>query len=175
MRVSRLSVTMIGCLSVYEIKYLENKLKTNKKIFPILMILGAGILLFRTILLLFFENGLHSLMIWVIVLTFIEMIIDLTCITFSFKWFLNNQKNNIIKSLRLGASAAIFHASRVLIYIIGRIGPWKDFDIKPDFRATNPVNIFWIYFAAILSILGIIGVFIIWFFRKKRFLQQSEG
>ncbi|MBI9097161.1 MAG: hypothetical protein JEY91_01725 [Spirochaetaceae bacterium] len=71
-------------------------------------------------------------------------------------------------SLRFGASAAIFHAFRVLIYVLGRTSPWINFDLKPEFHSQQNGVIFWVYFAAILSILGISGVFIIWIIIKRK-------
>lgn len=142
----------------------------KQKLYSSLLILGASILLFRTIRLLTVENGWNVLANWVIVLTLIEMAIDTLCIIFSFHWLIRVSNKSKSISLRLGASAAIFHAFRVLIYVLGRTSPWINFDLKPQFRASNDVNMFWVYFAAILSVLGILGVIIIWMLitRAKR-------
>lgn len=133
----------------------------NEKAFSLWMILGAGILLVRTIRLLVYEEGLIVLALWVKVLTFIEMSIDISCIIFSFKWLLNCTKRNKTISLRLGATVALFHALRVFIYVLGRIGPWKDFDKTSEYRLTGDVNLFWVYFAGILSVAGVLGVLLI--------------
>jgi hypothetical protein len=130
--------------------------------------LGACILLFRTIRLLTVENGWEQLAVWVIILTFLEMTIDLLCIIFSFQWLFNSSERVKKISLKFGAAAAIFHAFRVLIYVIGRIGPLRNFDLKPHFRQSQNVEIFWVYFASGLSILGIIIVIIIWLKIKKQ-------
>ena len=140
----------------------------NKRIYPVLLTLGAGLLLFRTVRLLLFENGLNSLMLWVVILTFIEMLIDFSCVIFSIKWFLKNNNQDIRISLRLGAAAAILHALRVLIYVLGKLEPLRGFGVRPEYRTDGPVDLFWVYFAAILSILGIAGVIIIWLIRRKR-------
>ena len=140
----------------------------KQKIYPLLLILGASILLSRTIILLTIENGWVKLATWVIIFTFIEMIIDILCVVFSIKWLLFNSNISKTLSLRFGASAAIFHAFRVLIYVLGRTSPWINFDLKPEFRSLQNVVIFWVYFPAILSILGISGVFIIWRIIKKK-------
>lgn len=145
-----------------------------RKLYPFLMVLGAGILLFRTISLMFFEHGLRILELWVNVLTIIEMIIDAVCIVFSLKWLLRNTVAAQTISLTLGATAAIFHAFRVLIYVIGRLGPWKNFDVKPAFRASAGTDIFWVYFAGILSLLGLLAVILIWIIRKKRRRYSSH-
>ncbi|BEP28160.1 hypothetical protein [Helicovermis profundi] len=56
----------------------------KEKLFPSLMILGACVLLFRTVKLLIFEKGLIILSMWLNMLTIIEMIIDMACILFLF-------------------------------------------------------------------------------------------
>ena len=139
----------------------------KQKIYASLLILGASILLFRTIRLLTIENGWNLLANWVIVLTFIEMAIDTLCIAFSIDWLYRNSKSSRSISLRFGVVATIFHAFRVLIYVLGRTGPWINFDVKSQFRHEHTVDIFWVNFAAILSILGIIGVIIIWMLIKR--------
>jgi hypothetical protein len=144
------------------------KIMKRQKLYSSLLILGASILLFRTIRLLTVENGWEVLAGWVIILTFIEMAIDLFCINFSFKWLFNNNLKSRKYALRLGASAAIFHAFRVFIYLIGRIGPWYNFDVKPQFRSSHDVDMFWVYFAVTLSVLGILGVIVIWIKTKNR-------
>jgi hypothetical protein len=141
----------------------------RKKIYPLLLILGAGVLLFRTIRLLTVENGWELLALWVIAFTFVEMIIDLLCIIFSFHWLLTDGVNSKKLSLRFGAAAALFHAFRVLIYVLGRIGPWENFDLKTQFQQNQTGDKFWLYFASVLSLLGIIGVVVIWWkIRKNR-------
>lgn len=104
---------------------------------------------------------------WVIMLTFMEMAIDALCIIFASRWWMGVTDHSKSIALRLGASAAIFHAFRVLIYVIGRVGPWINFDVKPKFRALQDVEMFWVIFAATLSILGILGVIIIWLLTKR--------
>jgi len=134
---------------------------------PLLMIFGASILLFRTIRLLYFEDGLIILALWTKILTFIEMIIDLLCVFVSFKWLKESDYRFRSISLWLGSIATIFHALRVLIYILGRFGPWKDFDKDPVYRLQGTTNIFWVLFAGILSVIGVFGVMII----RKRIKQ----
>lgn len=133
----------------------------KQKLYSLVLILGASILLFRSIRLLTIENGWNTIADWVIVLTFIEMAIDIFCIIFASHWLFRNSNSSKSIALKLGAYAAIFHAFRVLILVLGRTGPWINFDVKPEFRSTYHLDTFWIYFAATLSILGILGVIII--------------
>lgn len=78
-----------------------------------------------------------------------------------FFWLAGNAKGAKSLSLRAGAAAAIFHAFRVLIYVLGRTEPLMNFDLKPQFHSSHHVDIFWVYFAAVLSVLGVLGVIII--------------
>ena len=120
-------------------------IKMNKrKLYASLLILGASILLFRTIRLLTIENGWNILANWVIVLTFIEMSIDTLCIIFSFHWLFRDSKGSKFISLRSGAIAAFVQAFRVLIYVLGRTTPFLNFDVKPQFRLEHTVNIFFL-------------------------------
>jgi uncharacterized membrane protein YidH (DUF202 family) len=139
----------------------------KQRIYASLLILGASILLFRTIRLLTVENGWEVLTNWVIALTFIEMAIDISCIVFALPWLIKNSKSSRSISLRLGATAAIFHAFRVLIYVLGKTGPWINFDVKPQYRSSHEVDTVWVYVAAILAVMGIIGVMVIWILIKR--------
>ena len=145
----------------------------RQKLYAALLLLGGGILLFRTIRLLTVENGWETLANWVIALTFIEMLADLICIIYSLKWFINIDLKARSVALKLGAFAAIFHAFRVLIYVLGRTGPWINFDLKQEFRDIHEVNMFWVIFAAVLSVLGIIGVIVIWAVMKNRKIKKE--
>lgn len=134
----------------------------KQRTFALLLILGASILLWRTIQLLFFEQGLEILTFWVIWMTIAESVIDVSCIIGSVKWLITNEYHNATIPLRLGAAAAIFHAIRVLVYVLGRTGPWVNFDVKPVYHSTYAFEWFWVWFAATLSILGVVGVIVIW-------------
>jgi hypothetical protein len=62
------------------------------------------------------------------------------------------------------AAAAIFHALRVLVFVIGRVGPWINFDVRPEHHEAHSDTWTWtgVYFAGIMAVLGVIGVIIIW-------------
>lgn len=143
------------------------RMVTKQRIYAFLLILGASILLFRTLRLLFLEQGLEILVLWVIILTVLESIIDSCCIIGSLRWLISNDALKATFPLRLGAAAAILHAIRVLIYVLGRTGPWVNFDVKPIYRSSYSFDWFWVWFAAILSVLGVIGVIVIWKLRRR--------
>ncbi|MGB5667705.1 MAG: hypothetical protein WBM53_12720 [Maribacter sp.] len=66
------------------------------------------------------------------------------------------------------AAAAIVHAFRVLIFVVGRVGQWIDFDVRPEQRALQYTR--WscegLYFAGIMAILGVLGEIVIWMLRR---------
>lgn len=140
---------------------------SKQRIYAFLLILGASILLFRTLRMMFFEKAFEILVLWVIILLMVEFLIDISCIISSLRWLISNDARKATFPLQLGAAAAIFHAIRVLIYVLGRTGPWKNFDVKPIYHSSYSFEWFWVWFAAILSVLGVIGVIVIWRLRRR--------
>ena len=71
--------------------------------------------------------------------------------------------------LRLGAAAAILHAPRVLIFVLGRTSTFLNFDVRQEYHATHGglLSWFWVYFAGAMSVLGVFGVLIIWQVRRS--------
>jgi hypothetical protein len=145
-----------------------NPLNKKQRIYAILLIFGACILLFRTIRMVYFD-AYTILMVWVFILLILEMLIDITCLISSIIWYIADDVNKSKIPLRLGASAAILHAVRVLIFVLGRTEPFMNFDVRPEQRALHSTrwSWFWVYFAATMSILGIIGVIVIYRLRKR--------
>jgi hypothetical protein len=141
---------------------------SKQRLYASLLILGACILLFRTITMLA-QGALDVLVLWVSVLLIAELLIDAGCLISSIKWWITQDKANDRIPLRFGAAAALLHAVRVLIFVLGRVGPWVNFDVRPEQRALHSARWSWggVYFAAIMSVLGVIGVFIIWTLRRR--------
>ena len=152
---------------------------SKQRLFASLLASGASILLFHTIMMLS-QGALGVLVFWVSALLIMELLLDAACLLSSMRWWIGNDKNYADIPLRLGAAAAILHAVRVLVFVLGRIGPWIDFDVRPVQRALHPTRWNWgeLYFAAVMSVLGLIGVLVIWTFRrrakKSKIDNQSE-
>lgn len=134
----------------------------RQRLFSFLMILGASVLLFRTLRMMFVEHAFDILAVWVIILLIIEFIVDLSCIVTSIRWLILNDRRVSGLPLRFGAAATILHFIRVLIYALGRTGLFLNFDIKPTMRETYSFSWFWVYFALILGVLGVLGMVVIW-------------
>jgi hypothetical protein len=141
---------------------------SKQRLYSILLALGAGILLFRTLRMMLVENAFDILATWVSGLLVLEFLVDLGCMIGSILWFIANNRAKAGLPLKLGAIATILHAIRVLIFIMGRLDPWKDFDIKAEHVNAVEFDPFWLYFAGILSIAGIIGMILIWWLIRKR-------
>jgi hypothetical protein len=58
---------------------------------------------------------------------------------------------------------------RVLVFVLGRTGPWLDFDVRPAYRATHDARWSWfgVIFAATLAATGIFAVIAIAWLRHR--------
>jgi hypothetical protein len=139
---------------------------SRTRIYALLLILGAGFLFYRTAYL-SIEGYLVYWIWWVAALLVAEMLVDLACMLSSVRWFWLNDPTRDKLPLRLGTAAALVHALRVLIYALGRTGP-INFDTKPEYHYLyDDHNMSWVWFASIMSVLGILGVLVIWRIRIR--------
>ena len=140
---------------------------SKQRVYAFLLIVGAGVLLARTLLMIFVEQAFETLVLWVFILLIAELLVDVSCIAGSVRWLISNDGRKATLPLQLGATVAILHAIRVLIFVLGRTGPWFNFDVRPEYHSSYTFNWFWVWFAAVLSVLGVIGVIIIWLLRCR--------
>ena len=131
------------------------------------LVLGGGVLLYRTIALLA-GGASRVLQPWAVALTWLEMAIDVLTIAASARWLVRGSAQHATLALRLGAAATVVHAIRVGIFVLGRTGAWPDFDVRPEARAGHQERWSWtqVVFAATTSVLGIAGAALIW--RRRR-------
>jgi hypothetical protein len=136
---------------------------SRQRIYATLLALGACILLNLTIIMIS-QGTLEILAIWVSILLFVEMLIDLSCFLTTIPWWISKNRSKARVPLQLGAAAALFHALRVLVFVIGRVGPWINFDVRPEHQAAHSETWTWtgVKFAAVMAFLGVIGVIVIW-------------
>jgi hypothetical protein len=114
---------------------------------------------------------------WVGALLILEMIIDLSCLAASIYWFIKNNSRYDRLPLRLGTAAAFFHALRVLVFVLGRSAWLHNFDVRPEHHASHSETWTWfgVYFASIMSILGVLGVLLIWRIRVRARRRQMNA
>ena len=141
---------------------------SRQRLYASLLALGASILLYRTITMIS-QDALDILALWVSILLFVEMLIDVSCLLTTLPWWISRDRAKARIPLRLGAAAAIFHAIRVWVFVFGRIGPWINFDVRPEHHAAHAETWTWagVWFAAIMSVLGVMGVLIIWILIRR--------
>jgi len=142
---------------------------SRSRLYSSLLALGACILLARTVVMLA-QGALMVLVPWVSSLLLAESLLDVTTLLGSVRWWVREEATRERFALRAGAAATLLHAVRVLIFVLGRTGPWVDFDVRPEQRALHAGRWNWgqLYFAAVLSVLGVIGVVMIWRWRRRR-------
>ena len=135
---------------------------------PGLLIVGACVLLYRTVALLAGEAR-TVLKRWVVALTVMEMVVDVVTVVAAARWWRTRAADHARLPLRVGAVATCLHAARVLVFVLGRTGPWVDFDVRPEHRADHRRRWSWaqVVFAGVMSTLGIIGAVTVWRVRRR--------
>jgi hypothetical protein len=142
---------------------------TKQRLYASLLIMGSAFLLYCTIHMVL-KGSLLRLQWWVSMLLIIEMALDLGWMVAAIFWFRNSDPHKDKLPLRLATAAILVHAMRVLIFVLGRTGPWVNFDVRHEYLAIHPEICSWagVWFAGIMSLLGVLGVIIIWRIRVHR-------
>jgi hypothetical protein len=142
---------------------------SKQRLYASIIALGACVLLMRVASLI--AHGSLSIWVtWVSVSLIAEGAVDLAALVFSLRWLASGLETHASTTLRFGAAAAIIHGLRILVFVLGRTGPWVNFDVRPEHHALHHTRWTWtdVWFASIMSILGIIAVLVIWHIRRKR-------
>jgi hypothetical protein len=139
----------------------------RQRAYATLVGLGICVLLSKTIVMLT-DGSLTTLMTWTSALLAVESLLDAGTLLGAVWWWTGGTGTRAWLPLRLAAAAVIVHAVRVLVYVLGRTGPWHNFDVRPAHRAAQTPEWHWLVFAAVLSVLGVVGVVIVWVLRRRR-------
>ena len=104
-----------------------------------------------------------------IALTYVEMLLDAGTAAGALRWWRSRSRRDAHLPLRTGAAAALLHAVRVLVFVLGRTGPWVDFDVRPEARADHDRRWTWtqVVVAGVLSVMGVIGTGLVWNWRAR--------
>jgi hypothetical protein len=138
----------------------------RQRTYAALIGIGIWVLLFRTIVMLT-DGSLGILMPWAAALLFAEFALNVGTFMTSVWWWRAGSEQRAWLPLRLAAAAVVLHAVRVAIYVLGRTGPCRDFDWRPESRGVTPPEWNWVVAAAILAVLGLIGVVVVWRVRQR--------
>lgn len=141
----------------------------SRRALATLLFLGAAFLLYRTIAMLA-GGAVHQLVPWVVALLFLELVIDAITMAACLRWGTTLASRHGLQVFRLTAAVVIVHAVRVLIFVLGRVGPWLDFDVQPWARAGHAARWTWfgVYFAGSMSALSVVVLVIVWLYWRRR-------
>ena len=149
--------------------------RDRQRLYAALLVLGACVLLGRAAAMM--AQGLLMVLVpWVSVLLVLELALDLVWLVGSIRWWLTREEEHGRMARRSAAAAILLHGARVLVFVLGRTGPWIDFDVRPEHRALHPGSASWfgVYFAAVMAALGVLGVVLVWR-HGRRSLRSGTG
>ena len=138
----------------------------RQRTYATLVGLGICILLFRTIVMMA-DGSLATFVPWASALLVLESLLNTGTLLGSIWWWIAGAETRGSLPLRFAAAAVIVHAVRVLIYVLGDVGPWPHFDVRPAYRATQVVDPTWVIFASTMAALSLVALLIIWRVRRR--------
>ena len=144
----------------------------RQRTYATLVGLGIWILLFRTIVMLT-DGSLGTSMPWVSVLLVLEFAANVGTFMTAVWWWIGASEARARLPLRFTASAVVLHAVRVAIYVLGRTGPWHNFDVRPEARASQVADWHWVIFAGTMASLSLVATAMIWWIRRRHLAQRS--
>jgi hypothetical protein len=148
--------------------------RRQDRIIALLLFLGAGFLLFRTISML--SNGaLETLVPWVVALLMLELIIDAIALVACLAWAIGGNLEQMLAVIRVTAAVIVVHAVRVGIFVLGRTGPWEDFDVKAAARADHAAHWTWgeVYFAGTMSAISVVALIAFLLYWRRRHPEKT--
>ena len=138
----------------------------QQRIISGLLFLGGCVLVFRVLSML--AGGARDVLVgWVYALLIAELVVDLLALAMLARWFGHCTVPARTLAIRVTAIVVVLHAIRVGIFALGRIGPWIDFDVRPEARATHADRWTWgdVWFASAITIVSV--VILIWFWKRS--------
>jgi hypothetical protein len=141
-----------------------------------LLVLGAGVLVYRTVTML--TDGSATVLVpWVAATIWIELALDGAAMLAAGGWAWTGRAAHERAALWLAAIVTVVHALRVLVFVLGRT-VWIDFDVRPEHRLDDRERWTWfgVWFAASMSAasLGVMAM-IVWLRRRIRHGHVKPG
>lgn len=127
------------------------------------LVLGSGFLLARTIMLMA-GGSLGTYSWWAAALLGVESSVDAVVVVAGGAWLVARHSGHATLALRAAAAMILMHAVRVLVFVLGRTGPWVDFDVRPPYRADYATTWSWfeVWFAGTGAALSVILLAVVW-------------
>lgn len=138
------------------------------------VVAGSGFLLARTIMLVA-GGSLHTYTWWAAALLGIEFVVDAVAVAAGAAWVVTRRADHATRALRAVAAMILVHAVRVLVFVLGRTGPWVDFDVRAQHRAEYATTWAWfdVWFAGTGAALSVIVLTVVWR-RRRRAAQRRQ-
>ena len=147
---------------------METKFSWNR-FWATFLALGASFLIYRTIWLIA-HGYLVKYTWWVAVLLVAEMLVDITCLLSVIRWWIYSGDIPARRlALRLTVAVVVLHALRVAVFVVGCIGPWIAWDVRPEYRVDHASGWTWTGFwiAVIGAITSLLTVLVVWFVMRR--------
>jgi hypothetical protein len=139
----------------------------RQRTYATLVGLGIWILLGKTIVMTA-GGSLATFVPVVAALLALEFLLDVGVFLTAIRWWIGGTVARARLPLRLTAAAVVVHAIRVAIYVLGRTGPWHDFDLRPAFRTGPTAEWPWVIFAGAASAVSLVALFVVWRAIRRR-------
>lgn len=130
---------------------------------------GGGFLLGRTIALIA-GGSLTTMVGWAAGLLLVELSIDAAAAAAGVRWLLSGKAEHGATASRVVGVMIAVHAVRVAVYVLGRTGPWVDFDVRPEHR-TDPAETrspAGVWVAGTGAAVSVIALLVVWRCRTRR-------
>ena len=130
---------------------------------------GAAFMLWRTIVLIS-AGTLGVYVPWVGGLLVVEAAVDSMTLGLAVLWLVTGRSSHQKMTLRATVAVVLVHALRVSIFVLGRTGPWIDFDIRPEERVRYAESWSWtgVVIAGGLAALSICALLAVWYRSRHR-------
>lgn len=127
------------------------------------VVAGSGFLLARTIILMT-GGALRTYAGWAAALLGVEFVVDAATVVASGVWFVTRQVHHRTLALRGVAVMILVHALRVLVFVLGRTGPWVNFDVRAQHRAEYATTWRWsdVWLAGTGAALSLVVLAVVW-------------
>lgn len=142
----------------------------KQRLYATLLMTATSILVVRTWHMAMEEQHFEILVGWVYGLLIVEFMLTIGCLLAATRWFVLSKWQYASTALKFGVWAVMLHAVRVLVLVLGRTGPWMNFDVRPEYQSVFALDWFWVYFSVGFSALALIGLYVVW-----RLWRQVKG
>lgn len=148
----------------------------KRRLVAVLLLGGGCVLVVRT-LMLAAGGALTTYRPWAAGLLVTEFVFDAVAVALLVRWAALGHQRSEVPALRAVAAVVVVHAVRVLVFVMGRTGPWVDFDVRPQYRPDHAETWTWagVWFAAAMVVASLAVLLIVMASRRHRSRASTVG